>query len=156
MAQTSKHFSQHNALTMWDHDPAVATALVTSPDGGTTQRWVDMALYEHFAVAALATIFGGASGITLLEIVAATDTSGTSIAQIVTSGAIDADAIGDWAMVECNAEQVRAVAVTNSTELRYVAARITCSDVGDEAVVAYIATSPKQAAADLTAATTIS
>lgn len=155
MAQTSKHVSQHLTITQWKHDPDSASATVTTPDAGTTERWVDMALYEHFGVTALLTIIGSSSGITLLEIVAASDTDGTAIAQIVTSGAFDADALGDWAFVECNAEQVRAKAVANSTVLRYVAARITCSNSGDEATVTYIGMNPKWAKSGLTAATTI-
>lgn len=154
-AQTAtQHIRSKFLFQFWDHDPDTASALVVSPDGGTTDRYVDMRDHEFFAVAAVATIFGGASGITKLEIVAASDTAGTDLAVVKDSGTVDADAIGDWLIEECSAEEVAQLASDNGTNLRYVAGRLTCSNSGDEAVVMYF-TIPNRAYLNQTPATTI-
>ncbi len=56
----------------YDHDPAATTAVITSPDGGTTIRTLDMRDYKSFMAVAMTTI-AAANGLQLLEIVAATD-----------------------------------------------------------------------------------
>ena len=150
----TQHIRSKFLFQFWDHDPDTASAIVVTPDGGTTDRYVDMRDYEHFACAAVATIFGGASGITKLEIIAASDTAGTDLAVIKDSGTVDADAIGDWLMEECSAEEVAQLASDNGTNLRYVAGRVTCSNSGDEAAIMYFGI-PKRAYLNHTPATTI-
>lgn len=151
----TQHIRSGLTIEMWDHDPDGTGATVVTPDAGTTLRYLDMRDYTHFSVAAMATIFGGASGITKLEIVASATTAFTSVTVIKDSGTIDADAIGDWAIEECTAQEVAQEGADAGVELRYVAGRLTCSNAGDEAVVAYVAM-PKRPHLDLTPATTIS
>lgn len=137
----------------WDHDPGATTAVITSPDGGTTIRVVDMSLNRHLAVAAMVTIPGGGA-LTLLEIVAAEGVAMASPEVIKTSGAIVADAVGDWAMEECSAEEIADVGARAGKNLRYAAARLTMSNATGEAVVTHIAL-PVYPRKDLTPATTI-
>lgn len=139
---------------VWDHDPDTASALVVSPDAGTTDRYVDMRDYSHFAVIACNSVLVGA-GITKLEIVAASDTAGTDLAVVKDSGTIAPNDLNDWAIEECSAEEVAQLASENGTDLRYVAGRLTVANSGDESKVVYFAI-PKRPRLDLTPATTIS
>ncbi len=153
---TETDFVRSNFLfQMWDHDSNSVSAIVVTPDNGTTSRWVDMGDHDHFAALVMQTIIGSGSGITKLEIVAADDTSETNITVIKDSGVVDADAMGDWLMEACTAAEVAQESSDGGFNLRYVAARITHSDVGDEAVAVYFAV-PNQKYLDRTAQTTIS
>ncbi len=67
---TSQKIASTHAIESYDHDPGGTGAVVTSPDGGTTPRYVAMRDYEFFGVQARPTVVGG-NGITLLEIVGA-------------------------------------------------------------------------------------
>ena len=139
---------------MWDHDSNSVSAIVVTPDAGTTERWVDMRDHSDFAVLAMQTIIGSGSGITKLEIVAADDTAGTNITAIKDSGTVDADAIGDWLIESCTAAEVAQESADGGFSLRYVAGRVTHSDTGDEAVIVYFAV-PNRPQLNLTAQTTI-
>ena len=125
------------AISMHDHDPGGTAATVCSADGGTTLAYVDMRDCDQFACAAMTSILGG-NGVTLLEIVACADTDFSSVVQVKTSGTVAADAMADYVVEECTAEEVAQLAVDESVALRYVAARLTCHNAGDEAVVTYI------------------
>lgn len=139
---------------IWDHDPGVTTALITSPDGGTTIRAVDMAIYSHIMASAMVTV-PATGALTLLEIVASASSNMASPIQIKTSGTIAADAVNDWATLECSAQEIADEGARNGVNLRYAAARLTMSNAGAEAVVTHILT-PVYPAANLTPATTIS
>ena len=142
-------------VQMWDHDPDSTAARLVSPDANTTKRVVDMRDYTHFAVGAMATVLGGAN-MTKLEIVASDDAAGaTNLTVIKDSGTLAADAQGDWAWLECTAKEIRQESEEGGYALRYVAARITMADAGDEAAVVYIRAGAKRPADGLTAATTI-
>lgn len=125
----------NNSLQIWDHDASSAAAVCT-PDAGTTLRYVDFRDYDSLVAAVCATVMGG-SGPTLLEIVASDTITFSNVVVIKTSGAIVLDALTEWQCLECSAEEVAHLATTYA--LRYVAARITCNNAGDEAVVVYIA-----------------
>lgn len=153
-AVASQHIRSGFLFQVWDHDPGGTSALVVSPDGGTTDRYVDMRDHTHFAVIAIQTVIGSSSGITKLEIVAATDTAGTDLTVIKDSGTVDADALCDWLMEECTESEVAQAATAAGKDLRYVAGRITQSNAGDEAIAVYFAL-PKRKYKDLTPATTI-
>lgn len=153
-AVAEQHIRSNHLFQVWDHDPDTASAIVVTPDGGTTDRYVDMRDHERFAAIAIATIFGGASGITKLEIVAASDTSGTDLTVIKDSGTVDADALCDWLIEECSADEIAQAGAASSLNLRYAAARITCSNSGDEAIVVYF-TYPNRRYLNQTPATTI-
>lgn len=139
------------AIISWDHDPGATSALIVTPDGGTTKRYVAMALYGGFSVVAMLSVSGSSSGITLLDIVGATDAAGTNVTTIVSSGAVLADAVGDFVCLECTDEQIREQGITSGYNFTHVGARLTCSHAGDEAVVTYIRHKPKFAASGLTA-----
>ena len=94
------------------------------------------------------TVIGG-NGVTLLEIVAATDAAMTTPVQIKATPAVQADANGDYVVLECTDADLQAV---STDDLRYAAARITMATGTDEAVVTYIA-KPKRAYKDLTVTT---
>ena len=132
---TEKFLSQFK-IEQWDHDPGAATAVICSPDGGTTLRYVDLRDYDHFVAAVAQTILGG-TGVVLLEIVAAEAITFANAVVIKTSGAIVLNALAEWYVMECSAEEVQHLATTYN--LRYIAARITTQHAGDEAVVTYIA-----------------
>lgn len=150
--QVSNKIFSNNLIEMFDHDPGDTSANVVTPDGGTTERWVDIRDFHNFAVTAMSSLLVGA-GITLLEIVAADDASGTNTIQIKTSGAVVADAVGDYVVEECTAEEVRQESVDAGFTARFVAGRITVANGGDEAVVTYIRTGARFAQDALTADT---
>lgn len=137
------------AIITYDHDPGATSALITSPDGGTTKRYVPLAQYGGFAGIVMATIASG--GPTLVEIVAATDSAGTDVTQIVTSGTVAADAVGDVVAIECSAAQVKEMGDSLSKVFTHVGIRITCANSGDECAVTYIRHKPKFPQSGLTA-----
>uniref|UniRef100_A0A6M3L7Y8 Uncharacterized protein n=1 Tax=viral metagenome TaxID=1070528 RepID=A0A6M3L7Y8_9ZZZZ len=149
---TEKIFSKI-AIAMYDHDPGATTAIICSGDGGTTKNYVDMLSYGRFGVEAMLSVIGSSSGMTLLEIVACAATNFSSVVVVKTTGTIAADAVGDYAVLECTAEEIAQLATDNSAALRYAAARITCSNAGDECVVTYILAEPRFAYSGLTATT---
>lgn len=150
-AATSQKIGSSWAIKLYDHDPGTASALIVSPDGGTTKRYVPMALYELFGVKCMTSVSASSSGPTLVDIVAATDSAGTNVTTVVSSGTVAADAVGDEVFVECTAAQVKEVGDAAGYTFTHVGARITCSNSGDECVVAYIRGNPKFTASGLTA-----
>lgn len=145
---TSKLFGRIAAIT-YDHDPGSTSALITSPDGGTTKRYVALGDYEGFAGLVMATIATG--GPTLVDIVGATDSSGTNVTTIVSSGTVAADAVGDFVAVECTAEQVNEVGKAAGYNFTHVGVRITCASAADECAVTYIRFNPRYPQSALTA-----
>lgn len=134
----------------YDHDPGATTAIVTSPDGGTTKRYMDLSLYGGFAVYATPTAMTGA-GITKVEIVASESTAMTTVTVIKDSGTVVADALGDFVLLECTAAEVAQLGEAAGLNLRYIGARITEANAADEAHVIYIGTEPKFPRAGLSA-----
>lgn len=130
-----------NKMELWDHDPGTTDAKVTSADGGTVERWVDMRDFHRLVVAVAATVFGG-NGPTKVEIVAseAADEAHASVTVIKDSGTIALNALTEWAVLECTSEEIAHLGEAAGYNLRYAAARITCHHAGDEAVVIYIGT----------------
>lgn len=137
------------AIAAYDHDPGATTAVITSPDGGTTKRAADMRDYDGFAVIAKPTVVGG-GGLTLLEIIAAEDSAlTTNVTQVKTSGTVAADALDDYVVLECLASELAQL----GANLRYVGARLTMATATDEASVVYIRHRAKYAKDALTATT---
>ena len=126
----------------YDHDPGSTSAKVISADGGTTEIWVDMRDYSRLAVVATDGALTG-NGITLLEIVASDseDETDTSVTVVKTSGTVAADALGDYVVEECSAEEIAHLASTY--DLRYATARLTLANAADEAIVFLIAESKR-------------
>ncbi len=150
-AVTSQKIASNNAILSYDHDPGATSAQIVTPDGGTTKRLVPMALYELFGVACMTSVSASSSGATLVDIVGATDSAGTNATTIVSSGAVVADAVGDFVFVECTAAQVKEVGDAAGYTFTHVGARITCSNSGDECVVTYFRGNPKFPQLNLTA-----
>jgi hypothetical protein len=122
-----------------DHDPGATTAILASPDGGTTIRYVDMGAYENLMVVAKPNIVGG-GGLTKLELVASATVAFSTVVSVKDSGTIAADALQDNAVLECTAQEVAELGQT----LRYVAARLTMATATDEATVTYIAANGRE------------
>lgn len=127
----------NNSYRLYDHDPGASTAVVVSPDGGTTKRVADMALFSHFAVVAMSSTLTGA-GITKLEIIASESSDMANPVVIRDSGVVAADAVGDYVGLECSAEQLAQEGTDSGKHLRYAAGRLTLANAADEAVVLYV------------------
>jgi len=147
---TSQKLASSLKVKAFDHDPGATTAIVTSPDGGTTQRWEAMALFETFGVIAKPTVVGG-NGITLLEIVAATDSAGTDVTVVLAHAATVANSLDEYVWLEVTAAQVKEVGDAAGKAFTHVAARLTMATGTDEASVVYIFGGPKFAQLNLTA-----
>lgn len=145
---TSKLFA-NAAIITYDHDPGASTALITSPDGGTTKRYVSIKDYEGFAGIVMATI--ATTGPTLVDIVGAEDSSGTNVTTVVSSGTVAADAVGDVVVVEATADQFREVGAAAGYNFTHAGVRITCGNSGDECAVTYIRYNPRYPQSGLTA-----
>lgn len=120
--------------------------------GDTTTTWKDLRDYDGFAVIAVQGVKGG-NGMIELSIYAADDTSATNAIEVKTTGVIAADAIGDYAVLECTAEEIRQLSSANGYSLRYVTAYIDCHHNDDEVAVTYIRYGAKRAYTGLTATT---
>ncbi len=120
------------ALKLYKHNPDTASALVVSVDAGTTKNWLAMANYQNFVLIVLNHLSTSASGPTLIEILGATDSTGTNATAIVTSGAVTSVTAGDNIMIECNTDQIEEVGRASSLAFTHVTGRITTSNSGDE------------------------
>lgn len=134
-AVTTNKIATRMALKLYDHDPGATSAVVVSTDGGTTKNYLAMGLYENFGLLVMNSVVGSASGPTLVEIIAATDSSGTNATAVVTSGTVASITLGDNIWVECSAEQINEVGRAAGYAFTHVTGRITCSNSGDECVV---------------------
>lgn len=152
-AVTSQKIASTHAIESYDHDPGATTAVVTSPDGGTTQRWVAMRDFDYFGVQARPTVVA-ANGITLLEIVGATDSAGTNVTVILAHAASVTDSLNEYVWLEVTASQVNEVGRAAGFAFTHVAARLTMATNTDEANVTYIRTGAKRAYRDMTATST--
>lgn len=138
-----------------DHDPGGTSATLLSADGGSTIKYLDMKDFGRALFGVGLTIPASSSGITQVELVASAAATFSSVVVVKDTGTIDADAVMDQVWLECAAEELAQLGSDNGVELRYVTARITCSNTGDEAVAAMIGLEPRYAYDGLTPATTI-
>jgi hypothetical protein len=136
-------------VAVYDHDPGSTDAKLAGPDGGTTIRYFDMRDYSHFMALVMVTIVA-AGGTTKVEIVASATTAFSAVTVIKDSGTVAADAVGDYVVLECSAEEIAQEGADAGVELRYVAVRTTQATNTDEGVVVYVAT-PRHAYSGLTA-----
>lgn len=151
-AVSANKFLSDNFIDSRHHDPGGTGAVICSPDGGTTKRVVDMSLFEGFVAGAH--FQAGTGGVTKVEIVAAEDEAmATNLTVIKDSGTIDLDAEDDRIYLECTAAEIAQLGEASGYALRYAAARLTCADAADEAVVTYIGLKPRFAYNGLSTAT---
>lgn len=144
-------FACNNKVEMFHHAPADAATEQSVKQGATTTTWKDLRDYDGFFVMAMTGLLVG-NGMIELSIYAAEDASGTNATEIKTTGAVAADAVGDYVYVECSAEEIAHVGEAAGYDLRYVAGYIDCHHNDDEIEVVYIRTGAKRAADGLTAA----
>lgn len=148
-AVTSQRLASVMAVTAYDHDPGATTAVVTSPDGGTTKRYVPITNFETFAVLAKPTVVGG-DGIQLLEIVAAEDSSGTNVTVVLAHAATTTTGLDHYVWLEVTAAQIKEVGDAAGFDFTHAAARLTMATNTDEAAVIYIRGNPRWPQKDLT------
>lgn len=134
------------------HAPAAAATEQSVKAGATTTTWKDMRDYDGFAVIAMTALLTG-SGMIELSIYAADDTSATNAIEVKTTGVIAADAVGDYAVLECSIEEIQHLSQVNGYNLRYVTAYVDCNHNDDEVAVTYIRHGAKRAYTGLTATT---
>lgn len=144
-AVSSEKIGSSIYVKSYDHDPGATTAILASPNGGTTIRYVDMKEYDVLGVMVKPNIVA-AGGTTKVELVASATTAFSSVTVVKDSGTVAADALDDNVFLECTASEVVHLGAT----LRYVAARLTNATATDEATVTYIAI-PKRKYSGLTA-----
>lgn len=132
------------AISMVDADADYTTAAAVAGN------WLDLRDYECYAALVKAQALTGA-GLTLVEIVAADDTSGTNITQVKTSGAVVADAIDDYVALECTAAEIAELSANGGLNLRYVNVRLTADNAADEFAVTNIRYGARHATTGLTA-----
>ena len=113
----------------------------------------DLSKFEEFRVTAAVAALTGA-GMTKLEIVAADDASGTNLT-VVKEVTDTFDTVDDQATLSCLAEELAQLSSVNSTNLRYVAARVTLANIADVAVANLELSGASYAVDGLTPATTI-
>jgi hypothetical protein len=112
----------------YDFDPNATTA--------TEIARIDMRDFRKFLVSFFRTI--GTGQITL-EIIAADAVTGGNVAVIATRTlTTTADAVGDYAFLQTDAERVRQKGVDDGYEYRWVSARVTAATGTDEGVVTYV------------------
>lgn len=150
-ALSTEYLGSRLKIRSYDHDPGATSAVLCSPDGGTTIRYEDMKELRKFSVLAAPAIVGG-NGVTKVEIVASATTAFSSVTVIKDSGAVQADALDDFVFLECTAEEIAHLGAAAGVELRYVAARLTNATGTDEVKVIYIS-QPVREYSGLTATT---
>lgn len=149
-AVTSQKIASREALKLYDHDPGGTGAVVVSGDGGTTKNYLPMEGYEVFGLLVMNSVSASSSGPTLVEIVAAEDSTGTNVTAVLTSGTIASTHVGDNVWLEVTAAQIKEVGAAAGYNFTHVTGRITCSNAGDECVVGQFRFNPKWPTKDLT------
>ena len=136
------------------HMPADAATEQSVKAGATTTTWRAMRDFEGFAVIAVQGVLGG-TGMIELSIYGATDSSGSDAIEIKTTGALLANAIGDYAVLEVSAEDIQQIGKSQTTQLdlTHVVAYIDSQHNDDEQGVTYIRHPAKRRVAGLTATT---
>ena len=139
-------------IEMFVHMPADGATEQVVKAGTTTATWKALRDYDAFAVLAVQAVKGG-NGMVELSIYAAENASGGNATEIKTTGVIAADAIGDYAFLECSAEEVAAIGEALGYNFTHIAAYIDSHHNDDEQGVVYIRHAANRQAAALTATT---
>ena len=152
---STDRLSCRRKILMYKHMPADASAIAVVKAGTTTTTWTAMEGYGSFQALAMWIIDGTAGGLINLSIYAATSSAGANATQIKTSGTIACDALGDWAMQECTAEELQQIGKPLGYSFTHIAAYVDCTHADDEVAVVYILDDPLFKYDGLTPATTI-
>jgi hypothetical protein len=153
-AIATDRLSTRRKILMYKHMPADASTEAVAKAGTTTATWTAFKGYGSFQVCGMTIILGGA-GMVELSIYAAEDASGTNATEIKTTGVVACDALGDWVMLECTAEEVNAAGKAAGYDFTHIAAYVDCNHADDEVAVVYILDEPLFKYDALTPATTI-
>ena len=145
-------FFAHNCVEMFTHMPADGATEQSVKKGTTTTTWRALRDYEGFAVGACQAVKGG-NGMVELSIYAAESSAGANATEIKTTGVIAADAIGDYALLECSAEEINQIGRPLGYAFTHVAGYVDSHHNDDEQGVVYIRFGAKNAAAGLSATT---
>src|SRR5262245_21645244 len=87
-----EHLRSRIFAKSYDHDPGATTAILASPDGGTTPWVFDMRDYPDGLMAIVKPSIVGGNGITLVRIMAYSDAAATlNATEVKTSGAVQLD-----------------------------------------------------------------
>lgn len=143
--QGSDKLGSNLKVTMYDHDPDGTSA--------TDVAWVDMRDYNNFMVVAMASALtgAGANAFTILAN-AQSDGGGTDVAIKAHAVGSAPDAVQDYLVLECTAEEIaQEAADAGISGVRYISASLTMANSADENVVTYIRGGCKRAADGLTA-----
>lgn len=151
-ALATEKFFANNCVEMFYHAPAAAATEQSVKAGATATTWKAMRDYEGFAVAAMTTLLTG-TGMIELSIYAATDASASNATEIKTTGAIAADAVGDYTVLEVSAEEINQLGKAAGYDFTHVTAYVDCQHNDDEVAVAYIRYGAKRAYTGMTAET---
>jgi hypothetical protein len=142
-------------ILMYKHMPADAKVEAIAKAGTTTETWTAFKGYGSFQALAMFIINGGGGGLIELSIYAAESAAGANATEIKTSGVIAGDALGDWAMQECTAEEIQQIGKSLGFNFTHVGAYLDCTHGDDEIAVVYILDEPLFKYDALTPATTI-
>ena len=148
---TEKLFANQK-IESFIHMPADAATEQSVKAGATATTWKAMRDYEGFAVIAVQGVLGG-TGMIELSIYAAEDASATNATEIKTTGAILANAIGDYAVLEVSAEDIQQIGKAAGYDFTHVVAYIDSQHNDDEQGVTYIRHGCKHCQTGLTATT---
>lgn len=142
--QSSESWLAKNKVDMYDYDPADSTVI-------TDVGWVDLQDYEEFTVMVFTSVLGG-TGPTAFKLLANSSATGAGTDAEIKVHALGSlpNAVGDWVVLSCSAEEVRQAETTTTGRLRYVSANLDCNHSGDEAVVVYVRSKPRVATLALT------
>ena len=131
-AVTTQKIGAERNLRQVFHVPGATSATVLYD--GTNTYWFDMTGYNWVGFVVGTVVSASSSGPTLIEIVAADDSSGTNTVQVVSS-VVASTAVNGSYFIECAATQVREVSAAAGYNSRYVSCRITTSNSGDKQCV---------------------
>lgn len=117
-------------INVYDHDPDD-----TDPDH---VEWVDMKGYENFMAILFRSVGSGDIDEFSIDANAESDGGGTDVEIETHALGSSVDAVGDYIILECTAEQIAQEGADNGEDLRYVSATVEQATAGDECVVVYI------------------
>jgi hypothetical protein len=138
-------FLSRNKMDLFAHDPADSTV-------ATEIGWVDMRDYDGIVLVALNTALTG-NGVVTFKAFASENSDGSGTPTLIKSAAdpTDADAEGDYLVLEVSAAEIAQAAAEESKALRYVSAELDMQNAADEAAVVYVRFGARHAQGDLTA-----
>lgn len=129
-------------MEMFYHAPADAATEQSAKAGDTTEKWFPLRDYAGFAVMAMTALKTG-NGMIELSIYAAEDDSGTYATEIKTSGAIAADTVGNYAVLEASVAEIVQIGKAAGYNFTHATAYIDCHHNDDEVAVVQIGYGPR-------------